>query len=353
MKSSSVLGILAIAILSCSCTGGIQKRGFITVEGDDITIKTERVPCANDILFPRNCFLLQDSILAVYEPKNHEGFVQFYNEKSFEHLGSFGNIGEGPDDYVSPTIIIDFSKAIKGRFTVGDVRKLCMVDIDSVLTKDDYKGRIYAELPQSLRLYNSLLFYSDTLIIVNQTGEYQLTYWRGDSEKVIRSNFFRRNEDLAVLDLNLTTQVYSASYASNHERIAIAYRNWKQIDILSFNGEVINRLRFADDLYNQDKLEVQGSSGNVSLAPNGHIFFTKLLSNAEHLFAICWDATKADIKSGIAKSKVYQLDWSGNLIHTYAFDKAISGICLQGNRIKYAIGISQDNPEVTLYSCHY
>ncbi len=56
---------------------------------------------------------------------------------------------------------------------------------------------------------------------------------------------------------------------------------------------------------------------------------------------------------GKAFSQIYQLDWDGNLVNIYSFDRAVSSFCVFKDNITYAIGVSEQNLDLNIYNCNY
>lgn len=189
----------------------------------EIHIQAEATSYCSTTLYPKSYVFIQDSFLVVFEPKNHNNFNHIYNTNTKKIIAQFGQIGKGGYDFINPRLITNNIPAKSNEFIIGDTRRFCKINIDSLLLNKNYKGEDYADIPDELRLYNYILYCSDSLIIVNQTGKKQLTFWDINKEKAVHKNILLRNENLKVTDLCLTMGIYDAYYTSNGERIAIMY----------------------------------------------------------------------------------------------------------------------------------
>ena len=354
MKKDILILIPLTALLCFSCKKREIHTETLNMDSiKEIHINTSPTSYCSTTLYPKNCFFIKDSFLVVFEPKNQNNFIHVYNNDTKKIIARFGQIGKGGYDFINPRLITNNIPAKSNEFIIGDTRRICKINIDSLLLNKNYKGEDYADIPDELRLYNYILYCSDSLIIVNQTGKKQLTFWDRNKEKAVHKNILLRNENLKVTDLCLTMGIYDAYYTSNGERIAIAYKNWKQIDIVSLSGDIVKRVYFPNYLFNQDKVDLYKDKQNIEFSKDAHLFFTYVASTSKYLYALCWNNTKENIKKGKAFSQIYQLDWDGNLVNIYSFDRAISSFCVFKDNITYAIGVSERNLDLNIYNCNY
>lgn len=224
MKKDILILIPLTALLCFSCKKREIHTETLNMDSiKEIHINTSPTSYCSTTLYPKNCFFIKDSFLVVFEPKNQNNFIHVYNNDTKKIIARFGQIGKGGYDFINPRLITNNIPAKSNEFIIGDTRRICKINIDSLLLNKNYKGEDYADIPDELRLYNYILYCSDSLIIVNQTGKKQLTFWDRNKEKAVHKNILLRNENLKVTDLCLTMGIYDAYYTSNGERIAIMY----------------------------------------------------------------------------------------------------------------------------------
>lgn len=66
-------------------------------------------------------------------------------------------------------------------------------------------------------------------------------------------------------------QIFDAHYNAGEESIVIAYKNRKQIDLVSFDGEMIKRIYFPNYDYNIPKMHIE--ENNLKYDVNARLFF--------------------------------------------------------------------------------
>jgi hypothetical protein len=119
-------------------------------------------------------------------------------------------------------------------------------------------------VPGELRSYNYVLHVSDTLIIVNQTGDHQLTFYNPRTQRSFSKNYFSKIRGVDASDFVYNTQVYDAHYSSSKDRIAIAYKYFKCLDLISKDGTFLKRVEFTNYESNHSRIR-KVDAHNVSI----------------------------------------------------------------------------------------
>ena len=81
-----------------------------------------------------------------------------------------------------------------------------------------------------------------------------------------------------------------------------------------------------------------------------NMFFSFIYPTNDYFYALCWNNTRTNIKQGSAKTSIYKFNWEGELKDIFQLDKAISYFCIDSSNILYAIGVSEDNLDLNIYS---
>ena len=195
----------------------------------------------NAPLFPKGC-CATDSLLVIFDPKDKEGFLSFYKGKQLQKR--YGSIGNGPNDFIHPRFLtngksVDTPAAIQ----IGESDAFYTLPMDIMQTftaKTDMKR---TDIPEELSPYNYIVWDTDSLLVLNQTGNYQLTFFDKTTQQVEQKNYFQPLASTdGASDFCYATQIYDAYYSSNGQTLAIAYKNRKLIEILSPSGERLNQL---------------------------------------------------------------------------------------------------------------
>ena len=292
----------------------------------------------NAPLFPKGC-CATDSLLVIFDPKDKEGFLSFYKGKQLQKR--YGSIGNGPNDFIHPRFLtngksVDTPAAIQ----IGESDAFYTLPMDIMQTftaKTDMKR---TDIPKELSPYNYIVWDTDSLLVLNQTGNYQLSFFNKTTQQVEQKNYF---QPLAATDgasdFCYATQIYDAYYSSNGQTLAIAYKNRKLIEILSPSGERLNQLYFPGYDYNDGKMSLHND--NLELSEEARTFFTFTAVSQGDYFFLCWDDTKKNIREGKARNLIYHTDAMGQVKQIFQLDKCISYFCLNANRL-YAIGLTED-----------
>lgn len=127
----------------------------------------------------------------------------------------------------------------------------------------------------------------------------------------------------------------------------MAYKNRKQIDILSLSGELQHRIYFPDYDYNDSKMFLKDR--NLALSDDAHVYFSFAAVADDHYYFLCWDDTKSNIRSGKAKTKIYKTDLKGQVQAVIQLDKSISYCCIAQGYL-YAVGLSEGEDMQTYYA---
>ena len=111
------------------------------------------------------------------------------------------------------------------------------------------------DIPKELSPYNSIVWDTDSLLVLNQTGNYQLSFFNTTTQQVEQKNYF---QPLAATDgasdFCYATQIYDAYYSSNGQTLAIAYKNRKLGWVAYIAGKRESRRLMGDYILKEDDL---------------------------------------------------------------------------------------------------
>ena len=341
-----VIIALIITMTVCSCS----RKEKPVIEDNSYPIvnaQLKSVEFDDKIMMPTNLILLEDSILVVYEPKMKDGFLSVFNTNTSRLISTFASIGESPEEFINPRILNALST--HDSFYVGDAKKIMRYNSSSFHT-DDIKGSRILSVPQEMKYYNNILTLSDSLIVYTQTGEYPISLYDIPTEKLNFTGYFPSIEWTEGTPYIKNMEVFANCMTSDGKNVAIAYHNWNTISIVSPQGNVIKELFFPEWDFNKEKMKIEPTTGNLSLDPSCKVFFTQIRSNSKYIFALGWSDIKDNIKTGVASSYVYVIDWEGNVLKKITFDKSVSSFCVNDDTIPYVIAMGDDG-ELHVYEC--
>lgn len=338
----ALLFLIFIIIITTSCHD--NKKVVDLSRTAECNINLNVINLEDSPLYPKGCCLI-DSFLVLFDYKNDEGFISVYKDTLL--YARYGKIGSGPNEFINPTFIsngkcLSYSDGIK----IGDVKSIYNLSLDSII-KPSIKNNLHETIvPEDLRLYNYVLQDTDSFLVVNQTRDKQLTFYRKSDNTIFFKNYFDKIPSIEASDFNYTMQIYDGFYTSNSKTMMIAYKNRKRIDLISSSGELMKSIYFPNYDFNDDKIHFE--KNNVKYNDGSIWFFTFVAVFDEYYYALCWDDTKDNIRNGKAKTKIYQIDANGNIIKIINLNKSVSYFCIDKYHI-YAIGISEDNLDLQVY----
>ena len=342
MKRIALYIFVFIGILSC--TEKKSKKKLMKIEDiKTFNIKSTEIELNEMPMFPKGCRVI-DSTLILFEPKLTDGFLSLYSLKSNTLIKRFGEIGNGPCDFINPRFFQNYQfKNDEKSFLIADSKYFYKLNIDSIITGyNNCKNSIIEYVPAEMKGYNYILNLSDTYITANVTGNSQVEQFNLLNKERKSMNYYPKLSGLDINDLAYSTQIYDAYYTSNNENIIIAYKHLKQIDILSLNGDYIKSIYFLDFDINLNKIR-KIDDYNVKFEDNSLFFYSYIFTTDSYFYALCWNSTKNEIKENKAIPEIQIFNQRGEIINILKPDIAISYFCVDEKESKiYAIGMSSD-----------
>lgn len=349
MKKFIYIIVIIICLFSCSKkskqTNTIAVKNIDTYDMLFVEMKFDEL-----VMFPKGCKVI-DSVLIVFEPKLNDGFLSFYSLNSKKLIKRFGVIGDGPCDFINPRFFqnYNFSDDEKS-FLLGDTKYLYKLSLDSILLGySNCENSIIKFIPFDAKGYNYVLHFSDSNLVVNVTGINQIEEFNQSITEKKSRKYYNKIRGLNISDFVYSTQVYDGYYASYNDKTIIAYKNFKQIDLIYSDGKIKN-LRFPNFDSNVDKIN-KVNEKNVSFADNSLYFYSYVFTTSDYFFALCWNASRKEIKENKTHPEIHIFDWDGKLISILKPNIAISYFCVDMENSKiFAIGVTPDD-EFGIYTC--
>lgn len=342
-----LVSVAMSAFLMASCSNNAKSAGdFADFTISNVELKS--VVFDEGTMFPTNLILLSDSLLVVNEPKMKGGFIHVYDTHNQKTITELGVIGDGPNDFASPRFLTNLDT--HNTFCVGDASKIVRYYVDSLDIKD-YAGDKILSVPSEMRLYNNVLTINDSIIIYNQTGDHPISVFNILTDKLGFIDYLPKTTWAGGTEFIKNMEVFDNSMTSNGREIAVAYKNWNILSIITTDGNVKKELYLPDWDYNLEKMHFDSSTGNLDIDSDAKKFYTKIMSNKDYVFALGWNATNAQIRNGEATSFVYVIDWDGNIVKKIMFDRPVSNFCINKDSIPYATAMGDDG-EIHIFQCY-
>lgn len=296
------------------------------------------------LLYPKDCIMLNDSLIAILENKT-QSVLSFYNLSSSEKVSEFGTIGDGPTDFTFPRLITELYDTT-GAVLLQDCQSIYSLTYDN----NHISSMQVLSMPFEIDIPNYILINNDTSLVTSCTSTYQLNFYDKKRKDIAYLNLFDDVECTGYDAFGTCMQIYDAVYASNDKYIAVGYKYWYMLDIYNIKTKSVTHISFDNYNANFKNKSYQSSNDFIRDKQRG-LYFTKIIPYKDKFYLILWDGTSiASMDSNIVSSSVLVVAQDGEPIKRIKFNLPISSISLdsKGN-IKYAIGMSPEDYGIHIY----
>lgn len=301
-----------------SCRDQVNEQIVSLPDADELT--SVSISTDADLMIPGKIFIKGDRLI-VFE-KLSKNMFKVFNLHSLKYLYSFGDIGRGPNEFISVEnndIIENNTKFIE----IYDVAKLKLVDFS------DSAAYITSEIPISLQYLknpinrlkkiNDSIYYFDNIF----EGDHKSEFTRLNIYSGVRTYFSPYPDWINELESpqqKYTAYIKSSNYNSFYNEMVVFYYRFPVIRFLDFSGNVIKEIHINTpsskfpDLYKNNKLYFVESS-----------FLTD-----EYIYVLWVDKSKNEVEMdpGNFKPEILVFDWDGNIAGRYKLDQPIISFTL-------------------------
>ncbi|EON78044.1 hypothetical protein ADIS_1464 [Lunatimonas lonarensis] len=343
------LAALIIAIYSCGQNNNIGYQETISNELSNIEIlKGKEVPNL-EVLNIETVGIVDTMLMIV---SKYDPFFHFYGLNGLSYLGSFGESGEGPNDFIYPWYNNQYTKDKNEiYFYVSDFTKNNLSKIN--LAKSLETGEVNLEwskrLPSKLmRGYTNIFINNDSMVYGHYRGPYQENLGRFFKFK-INENQISWSGYFPKLNKNISFENYPRIYYS-----FVGFNQEK--NIIASAMQHLNRLEFLDsNLKIQKYLSFESHLGYIPSPDNirtldSHIFFNSSYSGKKFFYSLSInDKTESYIKNK-GNMQLYVFTWEGELHKIFLLDKMYLGYFAidEDNSIMYVVNFGEDKEEKPL-----
>ncbi len=285
---------------------------------------------------------IQDSLLVVFDyPVGDNRFLKYYSLNSGKLLRSFGTIGRGPNEYLTPEVHWDTDNT----FLLTEKLRYSVLNNDSLLHSTTYQpikqnvqaGIIAASavylLNDSLMLIHSNM--SDEQFSINNriTGEYITKY----------TNYPCFVSDARMNDFISNSNVYFAYYLlrpRSKDSLAIVYKRFPVVDIVALKDFSTKRIQFPID---KDVNHVQVMDKLNARIDNKVIYYTSFYSTENYFYLLYNPIPTMRDPKYVKSFEIQQFNWQGDLMMRYKMDRSIREFCVDEKEQKiYATSVGND-----------
>lgn len=339
-----LLLIVAAAMLAC-CRN--PNEHIIIVSPQDVepvVVTSELLNLHPAPIHPQGC-LVVDSLLLVYDPHSPMGFLSIYSLKNFQRIAIFGKLGNGPNEFMNPRFSSIANLGIRqNQLLIPDSKHIYSLHLDS-LTKGYSAGnklKTVVDIPMEVSTYSSIVQYNQNKMVINIHGEQQLSIIDIPTHYLQEKSYHKQYKRTKAKGYPFNLNLYQAFYSSRgNDTVAITYKNFKQVDIVSIKTGHLTSIRFPNYDENISTIRRLSAANNE---PNTTIFYTFAASTKKGVFALCWDMPKYDTDNKSNHPEIHHFGWDGKLMARYKIDRPISSFFIsEDSGDIYAIGINDSH----------
>ncbi len=327
MKNCSLICILIFISCNTEQLHYINEQDF----KQEIILKSQRVH-VNELLNVDD-FFLKDNILIVKNDRQDSIFM-IYSYPEWECIGAFGTYGRGPEEYLIPKLINDFSD---NSFSVIDLSNNSLTEFNlATLNSKRRKLRLNEYLPQTI-LYSSeaaaFLYDSNQneVLLHRITDDYNTSIIYNFDD--LRKRFYDHNAYWGFLGAD-----------ESFNRIIYAYQYLRRFDILDYNGNLVKTVvvePYHDPVIKGDKINyVNSVNSYFGIRTSRDSFFLYFIGHKGE-----------DLMNNLnLKTFIEEFDWNGKPLRRFEINKFLWSFDLlkNGNEVVGFIGLdkSSENPFV-------
>lgn len=312
--------VYILLLLCISCTNKKSSYPCQVIENPSIEsypivdLVGKELPWQDSTLLDPYRMWIQDSLLIFQDYIGKEkGFVSYYSLNTYKLITTFGVIGRGPHEYLTPRIHWNDEHS----FLIIEKLRYSILNHDSLLYASDYSP-LRHNVQLGLMAASEVYLLNDSLLFVHSgmTDEQFSIVDICNKEYILKyKNFPRVFSNKRLTDFIANSNVYSAYYLLNpsHDTLAIVYKHYPIIDIVSMSdlyvkriqfpiGKSVNRITILDKLnaYIEDEV----------------IYYTQYCYSDKY-FYLLYNATLGKSIDDLEKVEIHKFDWQGNLVMRY------------------------------------
>ncbi|REG84434.1 BF3164 family lipoprotein [Algoriphagus antarcticus] len=266
-----------------------------------------------------NRIIVNDSLVFIVNSNNEDTLINAYDKVSFELKESFALKGDGPKEFRSIGLVgQQFFKNGSSTDYAYDYSSQKVVDINLISEVGDNRiGESHIELPQFFNGFFKFFFISDslTISIPLDRAENRFKIYKDGVE--INVPYFS-NPPFEINNENLSNIYANVGFSINEKkRIFVGAPNLLgQYDFFNFNGDYLYTSVIDRDV---NLIEQATVPDFVDQRVLPH-YITEIIGDEEKFYSLFFTMSASN---GLSNSVIHVLDWEGNPISKYVFDRVI------------------------------
>jgi hypothetical protein len=348
-----ILFVMTVLVLIFSCRNGNVKKEIIVenpvitkplvtgeffFEEDDfgevIELKGESKPVNIIFKVSETKMMVNDTILIVQNRHNYQSFMLF-SLPGFNYIKSFGNIGNGPDEFLYPKLVSGTNSSstclILNKSNIYSLGKDLNIKKEKVpfpFTNNPYDNREVAFLSDSSFMYVESTKRGKEIFRLNFTNN------QTEVSPILNLSFLKGHSGWAT---------YIGDFGINRERnrMVYAYKYYKKIIFTQLDGTNSRIVHFrAPENETKDVIR--------TLGPDNITHYWGISAQKNYVYFLYSGRTPIDVGNDFKLGKDYifveQYDWNGNLVRKFRLDHW-GYFCINESETKlYLASVNDENP---------
>lgn len=294
---------------------GIEEK--ITLS-DAVPLSAVKKSVSVDLLRPSKLIVHGDK-LVVYDMQE-ENMFKVFELPEVRYRYSFGNVGQGPDDFV----FIDKESLNSGKqLEIVDQQELIRLDLtDTGAVRVSRHPLLFEEraVLSGVKRINDSIYLSDGFSDEKGKELQRMNIVTGDVEEF--GEIPQWNKELSTFTEK--KQAYSKSFCVNEQtgESAVFYYMYPKFRLFSKDNKCVKTVT------------IQTGSGETP-TEEGRIFFTESFATPSHLYVMWVDKSKEEVMKDVEtfQPDLLVFDWEGNLEARYRLDQPVITFTVAGNKL--------------------
>lgn len=316
-----ILEILALLIMLTSCNR--QKDKILEINKFPVEQTLIGKTFENITFYSKGNakLVVVDTFLAIQ--KMDESLFSIFSTSDYKLMAKFGNVGMGPNEFLSPRLLNQTSFDISNNspvICIYDITRRHFVRINILNAIKNQTNNTYKELPiPDYHQPFTYFFYRDSDIMVATPERNSRLIIYNDSARSYQEASYMPTLNYETPDLFEIGKFASATFVNKKlERIVSALFLIGEIDFFDLNGKFIKSSVF------ESKADLKKSLLNKDSENkwNPKIYIQDIQASDKYIYALNYDNYQNDYVFGkkCTNQNILVFDWNGNPIKKYILD---------------------------------
>lgn len=322
------LTVAFLFILILSCGEEVDKKIFVIDEGEfeiNEKIKGETIHFDNVPKCPSQIIIIDSLLIQISGVMCDDKFFHVYKKDDLKHLGSFGNRGRGPNEFIHPRYT---HQVLKTEDMIGiwvfDSQKFNLINVTTSIINE------YTIIDNSIVITNAIEFRPMEAFLLsngNITGKAmaqkgRLFFYNQKNDSTIWVDYFPKVDKLPFeKDMIDNLYIGPTIVSDNNSIIVSALELFKRVDVFSTTSEHLFSLIWEDSPQNPD---FYTNPDNPIPGELKHYYYDLFLSD-QYIYALNIDVTVNEThkEEDTGYSELHVFSLNGEPIAFYSLDHLV------------------------------